>query len=301
MRTLRLRLIALASALLAAALPGTASAAKALDLATPEGALAAFRKVQCSTEDSRPVVYHWVGDVYSRVQGEPDRLLFRFDGMNVRQCVTVRDATRGNGFRQVSREILFYKDPATGQIVDEWKNPWTGESVKVLHIANDPVNFRAPIFPVGADGKPYQTDIRSSGDQWWATVTVPLFYRNPLGGDYQDYVGGTYHATEMFNFFGRLSDLTDPRRHTAEVAVAWSRISDWLPWMKMRGRPGLVYFNGAGVKLDGYASLPAEFRTAIEARNPIYREPPPVDDQRPNETSWTHFKKSVPPPAAPAK
>ena len=84
---------------------------------------------------------------------KPDRLLFRFEGMNTRQCVTVIDPVRGKGFRQVSREILIYPDPTTGRIIDEWQNPWSGETVQVLHIANDPVNFRAPIFLLMADGK----------------------------------------------------------------------------------------------------------------------------------------------------
>jgi len=293
MRTTSMRGLALAAALVASTAAVAAKPAKVIDIGTPEGAIAAFRKVQCSTEDRRPTVYYWTGETFSRVPGEPDRLLFRFEGMNVRQCVTVTDPARGTGFRMVSREMLFYKDPASGRILDDWTNPFTGDTVKVLHIANDPVNFRAPIFPVKADGKPYQSDMQVMGDQWWGTTTVPLFYRNPLGGDYQDYVGGTYHATEMFNFFGRVSDLTDATRHTASVSVAWTRISDWLPWMRMRGRAGQLYFNGAGVKLDGYASLPAGFRAAIEAHDPIYREPPPVDDQRPNETSWTYFKKQM--------
>ena len=41
----------------------------------------------------------------------------------------------------------------------------------------------------------------------------------------------------MFNFFGRVSDLTDPKRPLADVNVAWARLSEWLPWMKRRGRP----------------------------------------------------------------
>jgi len=293
MRITLTRGIALVAALAASSAALAAKPGKGIDIDTPEGAVEAFRKVQCSTQDKRPTVYYWVGETYSRVPGEPDKLLFLFEGMNVRQCVTVTDPTRGKGVRQVSREILFYKDPATGAIIDEWRNPWSGETVKVLHIANDPVNMRAPIFPVRADGKPYKSEIKVMGDHWWGTTTVPLFYRNPLAGDYQDYVGGTYHATEMFNFFGRISDLTDPKKHSADVNVAWARISDWLPWMKMRGRAGVLYFNGAGSKLDSYADLPAGMRAAIEARAPIYREPPPVDDQRPNETSWTYFKKQM--------
>jgi hypothetical protein len=293
MRITFTRGLALAAALATSSAAFAARGGKGIDIDTPEGAVEAFRKVQCSTEDQRPTVYYWVGETYSRVPGEPDRLLFLFEGMNIRQCVTVTDPVRGKGVRQVSREVLYYKDPATGQIIDEWKNPWSGDTVKVIHIANDPVNMRAPVFPVRADGKPYKSEIKVLGDHWWGTTTVPLFYRNPLAGDYQDYVGGTYHATEMFNFFGRLSDLTDPKKHSADVNVAWARLSDWLPWMKMRGRAGELYFNGAGSKLDSYADLPAGMRATIEARNPTYREPPPVDDQRPNETSWTYFKKQI--------
>jgi hypothetical protein len=102
----------------------------------------------------------------------------------------------------------------------------------------------------------------------------------------------------MFNFFGRMSDLTNPKTHSADVNVAWARMSDWLPWMKMRGRAGELYFNGAGRKLDSYGDLPEAMRKAIEVRQPIYKDPPPIDDQRPNETSWTYFKKMMPAPEA---
>jgi hypothetical protein len=59
-------------------------------------------------------------------------------------------------------------------------------------------------------------------------------------------------------------------------------------------RPGRhAVLQRRGRKLDSFADLPAGMRAAIEARGPIYKEPPPVDDQRPNETSWTYFKKQI--------
>src|SRR5512137_1450315 len=122
--------------------PLAAHAAKApkLDLGTPEGVMTANRKIQCSTKDNVPVTYWWHGDMYSRVPGEKDRLLFKVEGMNVRQCVAVNDPAKGAGFKLVSRELLFYRDPATGQLARKWKNPWTGEEVDVIQTANDPVN-----------------------------------------------------------------------------------------------------------------------------------------------------------------
>jgi hypothetical protein len=286
----------LAAAALALAAP-TALATKPspvpISLSDPQGVLMAQRKLQCSLEDGTPVTYYWRGDMYSRMQGERDRLLFKVEGMNTRRCVTVTDPAKGTGYRLVSREILLYIDPETGKVARKWTNPWTGEELEVLHVANDPVNSTA--WPVGRDGKPLTWNGSVQGNRWWQTITVPLFYTNPLGGDYQKYVGGFYHATEMFNFMGELDDLLDARKPSAEARVGWVRISGWLPWMQMSGREGGVYFHTAGVKLRSWNELPDLMKEEIAANYPDYREPPPADDQRPNETSWTYFRKMVKP------
>ena len=131
------------------------------------------------------------------------------------------------------------------------------------------------------------------GKQWWLSTPVPLFYTNPLAGNYQQYVGGTYHATELFNFFGDIDDLNNRKRDTAQAAVSWQRLSGWLPWMEMGDRAGMLYFHTAGRKLDKWDDLSATMKAEIDRNYPEYRNPPPLDDQRPNETSWTYFKKKL--------
>jgi hypothetical protein len=277
-----------------------AKSAPPVDLGTPEGAVIASRKTQCSMKDGEPITYWWIGNLYSRVPGEPDHLLFRVEGMNVRQCDTVTNPKRGTGYRYVSREILLYEDPVTQKPLTTWKNPWTGEEVKVVQVANDPVNARGPTYPYDKDGKPRNWNGTILGNQWWTTDTVPLFYDNPLQDGYQEYVGGKYHAVEMFNSFGDVDDLTSPKTPTAQVRVGWVRISGWLPWMKMGDRAGEIYFHAAGEKLSGWDALPEALKTEIRTHYPAWVAPPPIDDSRPNETSWTYFKKQVPPkPSAP--
>lgn len=281
-------LIGLASLVLA----GTAQAGK-LDLTTPQGANTALRKIQCSIRDNVPITYYWNGAAYARVPGQADRKLFLVEGMNIRTCGTVDDPERGKGWRLVSRELLLYIDPQTGEVLKTWDNPYTGKTVTVIQTANDPVN-QPPFFDVGRDGKPVQWMGEASGNAWWVTSTIPLFYENPLGGPYQKYVGGTYHATEMFNFMGDLDDLTNDKRDTAAVRVGWVRLAGWLPWMEMGDRPGIIYFHTAGRKLGSFDELPKLMRDEIDRNYPEWKSPPPVDDTRPNETSWTYFKKKVP-------
>ena len=261
-----------------------------LDLDTGEGALAAFRKIQCSLNDREPRTYWWHGRAYARVPGERDRLLFRVEGMNIRQCATVQDAEKGTGFKLVTREILLYQDPQTGEVLETWKNPWTQEEVEVLHVANDPVNS-GPFFPTRPDGKPFPFFATVKEGKWWITSTIPLFYTNALGGNFQEYIGGKYHATEMFNFMGDYEDLVDAEQPSAQVHVGWVRMSQWLPWMRMGDRAGVIYMHTAGKKLEDFENMSDTMQGEIAETFPDYAQPPPVDDDRPNETSWTYFKK----------
>lgn len=275
------------TALAACSSIGQAQNAK-LDPNVAEDAVQIMRKLQCSTIDNKPAVYWWHGKAYSRKQGEKDVNVFNVEGMNIRACSQVTDENMGNGFHLVSREILLYTDAETGEVLKTWDNPWSGETVDVLHVANDPVNFK--MYETGRDGTPYTWggEIGEDGT-WWYRSTIPLWYPNPLGGEYQKEIGGTYHATEMFNFFGRTDDLFDLGDDTAKVTVGWSRISDWLPWMEMNGREGSMYMHTAGRKLGSYDELSDVMKNEIATNYPEYNTAPPAGDPRPNMTSWKYY------------
>jgi hypothetical protein len=58
----------------------------------------------------------------------------------------------------------------------------------------------------------------------------------------------------------------------------------------MGGREGIIYFNTTGLKLDKFEDLPGPMMSELRANYPAYVAPPPLDDTRPNETSWTYFR-----------
>ena len=251
-----------------------------------------MQKSICSTTQGQPVIFWWKGSMYSRVEGEKDRQLFKLQGMNVRHCMNLSDPQRGPGFRSVSREIMLHLDPVTGQVTDRWTNPWTGDDLEVIHVANDPVNMKNPMFARGKDGKPIKADFTVMNGRAFKSGNAPLFYENPLGGAYQERVGGKYQAMEMGTDFFYADDLYDstraaPRNH----AITWSRVSNWLPWMKMGDRSGVVYTATVGGRAGSIDALPEPLRSTLLTRYPQYAAPPPLDDTRPNETSWEVFKK----------
>ncbi|MGY4495006.1 DUF1838 family protein [Pseudomonas sp. TE3610] len=263
-----------------------------IDLQHPHGALTALRKLHGSTLDGKPVIFHWSGHAWARREGEPDRLLFKVEGMNVRQCASLSDPLRGAGFRLVSRELMLYLDPVTGEPLRTWHNPWTQAEVAVMHVANDPVNLR-PFFERDAQGQPLESSFRVQGERVFAASEIPLFYPNPMAGDYQEYVGNQYHAMEIFDFVADRQTLLSEATDTADAALAWVRIAPWLPFMRMGSRPGLMVFNAMGQTVAAIDDLPTVLRDAITKDYPAYAQPPALDDNRTNATSWTVARQMI--------
>ena len=262
--------------------------------ATREGDAAVLwnTKLTCGTTEQGVTRYGmWEGRMYSRIPGEKDRHIFDVVGINTRQCERHKDPVRGEGYRSVSREIMVYLDPATGEIIDQWKNPWTGETVEVIHVANDPVNMRAPSFARDATGKPARVTLRQYGDLLVSSREVPLFYENPLAGAYQDYIGGKYHAMEIFNTFYSAADFLAPKGpRISPSRLAWQRVSGLLPWMRMGDRPGVMIFNATGFSTFDRAQISPKLMQILQTRYPEHLTPPPLGDARPNATTWTITK-----------
>ena len=272
-------------------------AGEALDVTDPEQALLASNKLFCDNQPGEVSLFWWQGEVYSRIPGEKDRHLFNVQGANVRQCGRYEDEVRGLGFRSVSREVMFYMDPETGAILETWDNPWTGETVEVIQVHNDPVNSRSIRWSRDEQGKPAATFdgmTVMNGVALQGGGAARLFYDNPLQGDYQEYEGGKYHASEFLTIAYPMEDALDSSRTAIQDAViSWGRVSGWLPWMKMRGRSGLLVHYTHGMRLHDWGDLPEKLRVEIETDYPRFTQPPPVDDRRPNETSWTVFKRVI--------
>jgi hypothetical protein len=63
--------------------------------------------------------------------------------------------------------------------------------------------------------------------------------------------------------------------------------------MKMGGRTGVLVATTVGKTVKSIDDLSEPLRTEIKTNYPVYLTPPPLDDARPNETSWTYIKKII--------
>ncbi len=236
------------------------------------------------------VVYHWTGTVYSYIPGQRRVELFKFEGFNV-----ARTEVQENGFYLLTREAAFFQHPQSGEILENWRNPFTGKTIPVLQIWNDPVNqnitFEANMMPYIRKMLP-STDL---GSQLVFNQEIFPFYDNPMSRkEYGDYVqSDIYQSAEFFQFFVDKSELADRSLTSVPATISWTRISPWMPFMQMGDREGNLVFVCRGRKLPGgYADLPLNIRDYVQSRHPEYASAP-TEFLEPNETSWTYFKKML--------
>ena len=246
---------------------------------TREFSATQFVKTRCST-DGTPTFLVWSGYLYSFVPDEPKRKLFKIVGMNVARCID-----QGNGVWDfTSREINLYLDSETGEIQRHWQNPWTGEMLPVVHVANSPIQgtFRYNI-PAEVDGDT-------------TTFIFDLFaqYPNPLADDpkFAEYCDRPiYNAVELFKLAVPTADLENPKTTTvSKLVLSWNRVGPWLPWMKMKQRSGHLIYSASGKKVKYFSDLPSILKKEIETRVPFYKDAPAQKIEGEEMTSWSYFK-----------
>ena len=258
-----------------------------VDLSNAGDYLDAYMRVR-GDGSGKECIYHWTGKVYSYIPGEKGMELFDFEGYSI-----ARTVVEESGFKLLTREAAFFKDHRTGEILETWRNPFTGVSVPVIHIFNDPVNQD---MVMSEEYLPYVHRMLPSTDLGKTIVfhnDIFPFYPSPLNTrEHGEYVqSDTYQSAEFFQFFVDKEDLMNEELDSVPAEISWTRISPWMPFMRMADREGNLVFVCRGTKLTGgFTSLPEQIKDYILLRKPEFASAP-TEWSEPNETSWTYFKK----------
>jgi hypothetical protein len=266
---------------------GNLTNAPALDLSKPEDNLAAFVKVRGSTDEGEEIFFYAAGTIYSFIPGERDMPLMGFEMYNVGKMKKVE-----GGYHLLTREVGFYKDLKTGQILEKWYNPWIKDTCEVIQVWNDPVNQKFMLKSErGIWGVPFQ----EHEDRITMYSDIFLHYPSPLKvAEFpENSASDTYEAAELFQFFFSEKDLNNPALKSIPVEVSWTRVGPYLPWMRMGRRPGHLVYQCRGYKVTGpnaWQKIPQQMRDYVLKHHPEFAHAPDTFET-PNETSWTYFKK----------
>ncbi len=259
-----------------------------LDLEKPLDNQVALLKVQ-SDLSGAPGVGSFSGYAWAWIPGEKNVQLFGTFGIGAGRLEYVQGET---GWRMYHRELLYYTDLKTGDVLETWNNPLTGEEVEVLHILNDPVHRFYPLSE-GRFAPPYPYTM--SGDNIVYQIDVFRAEENPMPRkDYplhsqQD----VYQSAELWGTIAPWSQVNDPEVTSASGHTSWARIAMWLPFMEMGNRPGHMVYHSQTKRLKSPADLPKNILEYTEKNHPQYLEAPTEWSEGRQENSWTISKKVI--------
>ena len=259
-----------AAGLAGLALGGAAQAGghATLDLDDPRDNLTALIKLQADTSGA-DVIGGFPGEVWGWVPGEGNKLLFRSYGIGASHAEETAD-----GWRFYHRELMYYLDPETGEILDTWTNPYTGRTVEVLHILNDPVH-RFYAFDGGRFAFPWPYTVM--GDDLVFRISVFSFRDSIMPRlEYPVHsADNKYQAAELWMMNGRVSEIMNPEITSASCITSWARVGQWLPFMEMGNRPGVMVYHSDSYKLlEGVSQIPADILAHTEKHHAKYLESP---------------------------
>ena len=221
------------------------------------------------------------------IPGQKSMQLLAVEGYNISRLQAVE-----GGYQLLSKEVILLLDHRSKEILNTWRNPFTGESLPVLHILNDPVNQS---FVYEPDMLPYISSMLPS-----TRLDESIIYHSEIFPFYPHILPRREYNAHVQSDYFQAAEITEYRAHTADLADSslssvpaeynMSYISPWLPFMCMSDRAGQLLFVARGEKLEGgFMALPEALKAYIITYHIDFSQAPTLWTE-PNSDPWSYFK-----------
>jgi hypothetical protein len=252
--TLALGLPALGSAFASGAQAQTAG--KPLDLSNKADFLTALQKMRGAL-DGRICMGYVKGLYYGVVDDRITPLYGVLGGTFSRYKKLANGNFEGRTF-----EVAYFTDWTTGQLLDTFKNPYTGETVSVPQTRMGPstIIITPDGLQIGGGGGLPGMNVAHrflparvvNNDVWIVEESIV--------GTSPDSKGPKFSYNEVTTMQTTLSELNDPKLMQTPTHVHYSVVVSWRPWLKMGDRPGHLMGNAAGRRLNKMTDYPIEYQ-----------------------------------------
>jgi hypothetical protein len=279
-----------------------------LDYKNPKWNRDAMARIHGNTDFSKEKIGWYKGKAIGVVPGQKNIEICGFEGFSVTRLIPLE----GGAYRKLLREVGFYTDLKTGEILEELENPYTGEVVRVVPIANDPFNFTIEEFwpePPNYGGlnteKPPRVPMlkkwQEKGDTVLMESDIHLFYPSALQPAKwpRESPGKFTQVSELFRYIIDRNQLGDPDNTSVEFFGTWARITPWFPWLLMDQAPGHCSYMCDMGAWDHWDFVPQHIIDAAKAIDPKYLSAP-TEDYGPSLSSLEWYAREQT-PAKPRK
>ncbi|NLR40416.1 DUF1838 family protein [Novosphingobium sp. ERW19] len=281
-----------------------------IDFKDPEWNRDTYVRIDADIDPTKEKCGWLKGKAYGVRPNEPIRALFGVEGFSFTRTKRLEDGS----YRRMLREVVFYRDLQSGEILKTWHNPYTDETVKVVPIANDPFNFTISQWmpePPSYGGMNKDKPPRQPFLQDWEfgpegtmilRTDIDMQYPNALNPEkwVRESSGPMNRVSEHFIFTVLRKDVENPRLTHIPHIGAWTRTTPWLPWMLMGQAEGHVnYFTHFQTIPEGEKGLPADLVAAARAMDEKWLHAP-TEDYGPSLSSLENYAREQTPAPVPA-
>ncbi len=293
------------------ALPALSSTQKApdlrgpyLDLTTPEGNVEAYARIAGSVDPEQSSYSWYFGRVTGHRPGEAGRDLMNIIGMG---SVRMLPLDGEPGYQMLRKELGFFTDSETDEVIDSWTNPYIDEKVEVVHIANPGINAKIKPYrreqglyeEVGGrdSAKPFLLPWKQIGDRAMVEQHANLYVKNPMDPEiWQRESSGKFISISDSNTFNvSIADLQNAELKKVPSFGNWTHQRPWQPWMLMGSAPGFIQytcFTGSAASLE---DLPPQIVGLARERFPEFLTAP--TEITPPESSLARYMRTRKPRA----
>jgi hypothetical protein len=283
-----------------------------IDFMNPRWNRDAWARIQADMDSSKQRIGQCSGQIIAVRPGEKLQPFLGFQVFLATRLIPLPD---GN-IRRLNKEVIFYTSldrlGRPGEIIDEFKNPFTGETNKVVQVFNDPFNYTISdtliLAPEDFPGDKSQLPKIPLIFPWQEldsetlvlSTDMHLNYPNPLQPDKwpRESGGPKAQVTEMMRYFVKRKDLENPALTAVPFVGTWHRITPWLPWMLMGQTPGHCMYASTMTAFDSIEKLPKHVVDFAMKHMPTILQAP-TEDYGPSHSSLEHYAREQTP--APAK
>ena len=224
-----------------------------------------FHKLHFRTDDG--VIFWWlmgpkIGQVgttltplYTNCIGTVQRVKHHADG----------------SFDVTQLEMIVMLDLQTGEPLEQWRNPYTGESVPARHNFVGPATARyrpdnTRVLPTEIGGTPIEAR---------STIHPPMivgddvFVRDEsVARVFSPGRKTPFEVNDIAVYHGSLKNLVDPSVTVGDATVFFAEVTNWQRWMKMDDAPGSLTSRLTGRKVRRFDDLPEVFRRKLAQMSP---------------------------------
>jgi hypothetical protein len=283
-----------------------------IDFTNPRWNRDSWARIQGDMNSEKQRIGHCCGVILAVRPGEALKPILGFQVFLATRLIPLPD---GN-IRRLNKEVIFYtgltRNGQPSEIIEEFKNPFTGETNKVVQVWNDPFNYTisdtlilAPEDFPGDKSKlpkipllfPWQ---ELDSETLVLSTDMHLNYLNPLQPDKwpRESSGPKAQVTEMMRYFVKRKDLENPKLTAVPYHGTWHRVTPWLPWMLMGQTPGHCMYASTMVGFDSIEKLPKHVVDYAMKHKPDMLKAP-TEDYGPSHSSLEHYSRQQKP--APVK